>query len=494
VTVTCIHRSAWVIAWDAAAGRHVYRNDIDLAFEKDRIIHVGKDYRGRVDRTIDGSSSCVMPGLVNVHTHLCSECIGRGLIEELGNPDLYMSGIFDSKKPYVLSKLTDACGGNEAQLKANRAATNMAISELLLSGATTVVDLGPQYEGWLDNLAATGIRAYVGPMFREAEWSVPTGASLEYRWDRKHGRESFEMALKVVDCARNHTCGRLDGIIAPSQVDTCTAELLREALGAAKARRMKMTIHCSQGVVEFQEMVRRHGMTPVQWMHSEGLLGPHTLLGHAIFLDHHSWTQWWTRKDISLLAETGTSVAHCPTVFSRYGQMMEGVGHYIRSGVNVGIGTDTEPHNMLEELRTATILGKAAARSVQGVWLSEIFHAATIGGANALGRNDIGRLAPGAKADIVLLDLNQPMMRPLRDPLRSVVFSAADRAVQSVFVDGRQVVAAGEVSTIDRRQNALEMQEVQEGYIRNTPYADFQKRSVDELAPMSLPLHAEAAT
>ena len=494
MTVTCIHKAAWVIAWDAAAGRHVYRNDIDLAFKDDRIIHIGKDYRGQVDRSVDGSTVCVMPGLVDVHTHLCSECIGRGLIEELGNPDLYMSGIFDSKKPFVLSQLSGPHFGNEAQLRANKAATNMAVSELLLSGATTVVDLSPPYEGWLDNLAATGIRAYAGPMFREAEWSVPTGASLEYKWDRKRGRERFEAALAVVDSARKHTCGRLDGIIAPSQVDTCSAELLRDALEAARARRMKMTIHCSQGVAEFQEMIRRHGVTPVQWMHSEGLLGPDTLLGHAIFLDHHSWTQWWTRKDLSLLAETRTSVAHCPTVFSRYGQMMESVGQYIRSGVNVGIGTDTEPHNMLEELRAATILGKAAARSVEGVWLSEIFHAATIGGANALGRDDIGRLAVGAKADIVLLDLNQPMMRPLRDPLRSVVFSAADRAVQTVFVDGMQVVAAGEVSTIDRQLNAIEMQEVQDNYIQNTPYVDFQKRSADEVAPRSLPLQVETAT
>jgi len=96
-------------------------------------------------------------------------------------------------------------------------------------------------------------------------------------------------------------------------------------------------VHCSQHIPEFQEIVRRHGLTPVQWMHREGLLGPDTLLGHAIFLDHHSLVQWWSRRDLDLLVETGTSVAHCPVVFSRYGQMMEDVGGYIRKGVNVAM-------------------------------------------------------------------------------------------------------------------------------------------------------------
>ena len=233
-------------------------------------------------------------------------------------------------------------------------------------------------------------------------------------------------------------------------------------------------------------MVRRHGVTPVQWLHQSGLLGRDTLLGHALFLDHHSLVQWWTRLDLDILAQTGTSVAHCPVVFSRYGQMMEDVGSYIRKGVNVAFGTDTEPQNMAEEVRMASTLGRAAARSVRGVWLSELFHAATIGGATALGREDLGRLAVGAKADLVLLDLDAPGMRPVRDPLRSFFFSAADRAVHHVFVDGRQVVKDGQVLTIDRAGLSASLQQSQQAFIRNAPYVDFRGRTADEISPPSL--------
>src|ERR1700704_2977764 len=110
--------------------------------------------------------------------------------------------------------------------------------------------------------------------------------------------------------------------------------------------------------------------------------------------------------------------------------MREDGGGYIRKGVNVAIGTDTEPQNMAEEVRMASTMGRAAAGSVRGVWLAELFHAATIGGAQAL-------------------DPEAPGMRPVRDPLRSFFFSAADRAVRHVFVDGRQVVKEGDVTTID---------------------------------------------
>ena len=182
-------------------------------------------------------------------------------------------------------------------------------------------------------------------------------------------------------------------MLAPMQVDTCSPELIRDSIAAARERGIKITVHCSQHIPEFQEIVRRHGVTPVQWMHREKLLvarhaaGPRDLprpsLAGAMVEPARSRSSWH---------ETGTSVAHCPVVFSRYGQMMEDVGNYIRKGVNVAMGTDTEPQNMAEEVRMASTLGRAAAGSVRGVWLSELFHAATIGGAKALGRDDLGRL------------------------------------------------------------------------------------------------------
>ena len=164
MAITCIRKARWVVAWDAHLGQHYFRNDIDVAFEGNRLIHVDPAYAGRVDREIDGAGYCVMPGMVNVHTHLQSESIGRGLIEELGNPSLYMTGILDEKSVFVTSGLTEQAGGAVAQLRSNKASTQNGIAELLKSGCTTVTDLAVAYDGWLDIMADTGIRAVAAPI------------------------------------------------------------------------------------------------------------------------------------------------------------------------------------------------------------------------------------------------------------------------------------------------------------------------------------------
>src|SRR5262245_10003331 len=116
MSVTCIRNASWVVAWDADRRQHYFRNDVDLVFDGNVIVHLDPGYVGPVDRVIDGGSFCAMPGMVNVHTHLQSESIGRGLIEELGNTNLYMTGILDEKSVFVTSGLTEHAGGTPAQL------------------------------------------------------------------------------------------------------------------------------------------------------------------------------------------------------------------------------------------------------------------------------------------------------------------------------------------------------------------------------------------
>ena len=143
-------------------------------------------------------------------------------------------------------------------------------------------------------------------------------------------------------------------------------------------------------------------------------------------------------------------MAHCPGPCSSAAESPSSpVGGYLRRGLNIGIGTDTFPHNMLEEMRAVGIGSRMVSQDVWDLRLSQIFDCATLGGARALGRDDIGRIAVGAKADIVMVDLNHPMMRPVRDPLRSLVYAAAERAVKTVYVDGAKVVEGGRVLTLD---------------------------------------------
>jgi 5-methylthioadenosine/S-adenosylhomocysteine deaminase len=235
-------------------------------------------------------------------------------------------------------------------------------------------------------------------------------------------------------------------------------------------------------------MIRRHGKTPIQWAYEIGILGPDTILGHALFLDAHSWIRWWTRSDLKLIAETGSSVAHCPTPFARYGQVMENFGDYLRAGVNMGLGTDTAPHNLVEEMRKAAVLARIAARDIETVTTSDLLHAATVGGAKALLRDDLGRIAANKKADLVLVDLTLAQMMPARDPLRSFVYHAGDRAVREVFVDGRLVVAEGKVLTLDQAAAAERVARAQRRMLEAAVRRDYRGRSAEEIVSLSLPL------
>lgn len=478
-TTVWIRNADWVVGWDASAQRHAYLQGADVVFAGNALTFVGKGYQGPADETVDGRRLLVMPGLVDVHAHPMLEAIYRGIREEHGVPEMYMSGLFERSLAYWPD--------DDGKL----ACAEAAYCELLLSGVTTVADLSGAFEGWVELVARSGLRAVLAPMYASSRWVVRRPDLLEYEWNEPAGRRMFDEALKLCDGLAAHPSGRLSGMISPAQIDTCTEDLLRDSGAAARERGLPLTIHCAQAVAEFYEMVRRHGVTPIQWAHQIGLAGPGTILGHAIFIDEHSWLHWWSRRDLAILAETGTTVAHCPTPFARYGQTLEDFGKYGRAGVNLGMGTDTVPQNMLEEMRWAAVLARIAAKNIRATEMADVFHAATVGGATGLLRDDIGRLAPGAKADLVLVDLENPWMMPARDPLRSLVFHAADRAVRDVYVDGHKVVADGRVLTLDHAGALERLTEAQRRMEATVPQRDPRHRSSAEIAPPSLPAMGE---
>jgi cytosine/adenosine deaminase-related metal-dependent hydrolase len=332
------------------------------------------------------------------------------------------------------------------------------------------------------------MRCFVAPGYASGRWTMESPTTIGYKWDEARGRRLFEAALATIDELEKDPSGRFSGIIYPAQVDTCTEDLFRESIALAKETNRPITTHASQAVLEVHEMIRRHGVTPIQWLSRIGFLGPNAILGHVIFVDEHSSIRWHTRRDIDLLAETGTSVAHCPSPFARYGEALQSFGEYRRRGVNVGIGTDVAPLNMLEEMRLAIVAGRVMTRDIRDANTSSVFDAATIGGARALGRDDIGRLECGAKADLVMVDLGCPQMQPVRDPLRALVFSAADRAVRHVFVDGVQVVKDGEPVGLDPRNAFKVLQAEQERMLAETRSRDYAGRAAHEISPLAYPV------
>ena len=163
---------------------------------------------------------------------------------------------------------------------------------------------------------------------------------------------------------------------------------------------------------------------------------------------------------------------------------------YRAAGVNLGIGTDTYPHDLLHEMLVALYAARAVAGTVEGADAAGVFEAATIGGATALGRDDLGRIAPGYRADLVLADLTHPAMIPVREPLRSLIYVAGSRAVRDVFVDGVQVVADRRVTTLDMDAALAALQQAQERAIPAVPDIDWAGRTLDEMAPMALPVRS----
>lgn len=471
---TKFEKVSWLIAWDKEINQHVFMNDVDMVIDGSAIVHIGNDYDGAVDTTVSGRGRMVMPGFVDIHSHPTSEPLRRSMTDETLSPGFHHSSLYEYLPVFASTPESAA------------SSMRVAIAELLKSGVTTLVDLSVPFDGWLDILGESGMRVTAAPMYRDARWFTQNGHRLEYEWDTGRGRAAMDNAFQLVERARQHPSGRLSGMICPAQIDTCTAELLQESHAFATERDLPFQIHVSQSVTEFHEMYRRNGVTPVQWMDDLGILDDRSILGHAIFLDHHPWLHWTTRRDLPMLAEHGATVAHCPTVFVRRGIALRSFGSYLEAGVNIGIGTDTYPHNFLAELRVASYTARTIAETVADHKASDILNAATIGGAKALRRDDIGRLATGAKADFVVVDLDDPAMRPVYDPMRTLIYSADDRVIRDVWVDGVEVVKDGRVLTIDLEAATAALEKAQADVLKRVPEFDWANRPVETMAPRSL--------
>ncbi|MEI4472289.1 amidohydrolase family protein [Frigidibacter sp. MR17.24] len=469
---TLIRGIDWLLAHDAGADRHVMRRGADLAFRDGVFVDPAALAPADIAQEIDGRDLMVMPGFVDIHAHPGFETMLKGLTEEVASRALGLSSLYE----YLF--LFDTT--HEGMV----AATQVALTELMQSGMTTICDLSTPHEGWIDTLAASGLRAYATPMFRDGRWYTKNGHEVLYQWDTAAQADArMAAALAEVDAAIAHPSGRLSGMICPAQIDTCTEGRFRDAQAEARARGLKLQTHAAQSTVEFREIVRRHGCTPIGWLEKMGILGPDTIVGHGIFLDHNPRVDWPETRDLAAMAASGTSLAHCPTVFARRGISLQTLGGYQRAGVEVGIGTDTYPHNFVDEMRTGIYVARVAGQDVRAAEASAMIHAATIGGARALGRDDIGRIRPGARADFFTVDLRHPSMRPVHDPVRSLIFSAGERAIRDVWVDGRQVVRAGRGLAFDLEDALGRLEAAQRASVAQVAKYDWAGRDVDTLMP-----------
>jgi 5-methylthioadenosine/S-adenosylhomocysteine deaminase len=479
VSTTVIKDADWVVSYDPSRGKHKYLRHADVAFSGNSITYVGQSYAGLADRVVQGKDLLVMPGLLDLHLHAYMEMHGKGFFEDLATKHMWMTQLFEFT--WVLQEDEDSA----------IAATQASVCDLLKSGCTTMAELycsGLPFDGWIEVLGKTGIRTYVCPMVQSGHWHTPNGRDLVYTWYEKKGLENLTRALELIDEAMSHSSGRLHGMVGAAQADTCTQELFEKAKQAAQDHGVPLHTHAAQSVMEFREMIRRHRKTPIEWLHDIGVLGPSTLLGHAINIDQHPWINYHEHKDLDRLASTGTTVVHCARAFAQWGDMMRSLGGYRAAGVNMALGTDCYPHDMIEEMRIAGLISKVASGHVDLLRTEDVFEVATLGAAKALGRNDLGRLEVGAKADLVLVDLRHPSMRPVRDPLRSLIYSGVAAAVRDVYVDGELVVQDRKVLTMEQDEVLDRLEAGQNRALERVPEIDWAKRRAEEISPICLPI------
>jgi len=475
-------RAGWVVAFEGSG--HRLLRDGTVVVEGDRIVHVGPSEApgpGPVAQTIEAPDRVLTPGLISTHAHLSSSPLDRSFLEDRGSPRFWWSGL------YEFLPVRDAAQDEDGA----RACIDFSMAELLRGGVTTVLEIGRHGEAVVERAGRFGLRVYVGPTFRSGRWRTPDGRRVVWEWDEDAGRQGLARAAQFLEKHDGAHGDLVRVCLAPAQVDTCTAELLREARRVADAARRPLTVHTSQSVVEFNEMLSRHGTTPVAWLAGLGVLGPATILGHAIIVGGSTWTNY-PAGDLRIMAESGCSVAHAVWVFARRGVLMESFARYKAAGVTMALGTDTNPQSVIEAMRWTAVAAKIVERSTQATTAADVFDAATLGGARALGREDLGRIAPGARADLVLWKAASWGMTPLRDPVKNIVYNATAEDVDRVWVAGRLVVDAGRVLAADEDAILAALQSAAERMWPRLHAGDWAGRGVDELSPLTYPAWTSA--
>jgi cytosine/adenosine deaminase-related metal-dependent hydrolase len=213
-----------------------------------------------------------------------------------------------------------------------------------------------------------------------------------------------------------------------------------------------MATHAAYSVIEFYEVVKEHMKTPIELLDHLGMLRPTLNIGHGNFISDNPNLNYSLHRDLDRMGKAGVSVSHCPINIVRRARVLDSWQRYQDAGVNMCIGSDTYPRDMIMNMRTASYLGKITSHSYFAATAADVFRAATVGGAISLGRDDLGRLAPGALADIVMIDLtgrNTLRYGPVRDPVKSVVECGVGDDVDTVIVDGKTVMQGGRIAGVD---------------------------------------------
>ena len=472
--ITLLTNNSFVVGY--RNNGHVLIKNGELAYQGNKIVYVGKKYPGKADNVVDTHNGLVIPGLINMHCHVAASPVEKGFLEDIGSPIFYGTSLYESLRVTHLN------------IEDQENVFRFSLSEIIKKGSTTIFELGRGTEQMVNTIGESGVRAYVGPMARSCVFMTKDGKTVHYEWDEP---EAFKRLQYTVDLHEKYTGSFNDRIriaLYPGQVDCVTPDYLKEVRKAADATKMKIQIHAAQSINEIRTVIDRFGQTPAEFLHDYGICGPDTLYGHYIMPSGHSLNSLRFGHELETIANDGTTVVHCPWVFGRRGMILESFHKYRKMGINLALGTDSFPQDMVHEMRAAAIFGKIAEIDTWTCTAADVFNAATIGGAKALGRDDIGRLCEGAKADIVIINTQNMEFSPLRDPIKVLVYTADSHNIDKVIVDGKTLVEEGHVLGVDEEKLREQLQVAGEHMWANVVKRDWKGRTDEEMSPMSFPV------
>ena len=389
------------------------------------------------DEVVDLTGHVVLPGLVNTHHHLY-QTLTRVV------PAAQDADLFD-----WLRTLYPIWAGMTPDHV--RVSTRLGLAELALSGCTTASDHhylwpnGSRVEDQLEGAAPVGVRFHVsrGSMsLGESRGGLPPDSVVEPE------ERILDDSRRVVDQYHDPGRGAMTRVVlAPCSPFTVTDELMRATAALARELGVTMHTHLAETADEEAFCLARFGRRPVQYMEDLGWAGPDVWYAHAVHV---------ADDEVERMGQAGTGVAHCPTSNMRLASGLAPVSRYLAAGVPVGLGVDGSASNdsshMMAETRQALLLNRLAVAPGLGSGAQmtprQALQLATAGGARVLGRDDIGRLAPGVAADFIAYDLNRiEFAGALRDPVAAVVMCAPVTVDQS-WVHGRRVVEDRQLASV----------------------------------------------
>jgi len=263
--------------------------------------------------------------------------------------------------------------------------------------------------------------------------------------------------------------------------------LLKESVAAAKELDVPIHIHAGGNFREFLEILNRYRKPVAEYLADTGILGPRTTLGHMAITGGHSRVDYARGDELKILADSGATVGHCPHKCAKMAFAMESFDQYRAAGVRIGLGTDTYPLDIVSEMRYASLISRLVDRNASGARAAAVFNAATIGGATALGRDDLGRLAPGAKADVIIINLRTTRYGPARDPINALVEYGSGADVETVIVDGEVVVEDGRSTRINDDEFFAQAESGATRAWNNWAARDWNSRTVEQIVPPAFP-------